>query len=413
MKPRVAITGMGVISPAGIGIAPLLSVLRNGHSCVRPIRSFDASDLPCRFGAEARDFDPSFFLDAKQAGRLNRAAQLFVAAATLALEDSKILNSSFDRSRAGVFEGTSLGGVQEILREHENFLKNGLRSVRPFILCTAMTGAAGSFVAMRYRFHGPVMAFSCGSVSSAYAISGAFRHLQLDELDQALAGGSEAPLCKAVLALFSRAGLLSSNNGSPESACRPFDLQRDGTVLGEGAAVLVLEKWEHAQKRGARIYAELCSAALTNDANSLFAPAPDAEQQSRCMAKALEKAGLTAGELDYISAHGTGTPLNDETETLAIKKACGERAYHIPVSSSKPALGHTLGACTALETVKTLLAIQHHFLPPTLNLASADPKCDLDYVPRCSRAADIHVALVNNTSFGGRNSSMVLKESVE
>lgn len=413
MKPRVAITGMGVISPAGIGIAPLLSVLRNGRSCVGPIRSFDAGDLPCRFGAEAREFDPLLFMDAKQAGRLNRAAQLFAAAAILAVEDSKILNSSFDRCRVGVFEGTSLGGIQEILREHENFLKNGLRALRPFILCTAMTGAAGSVVAMRYRFHGPVVAFSCGSVSSAYAISGAFQHLQLEELDLALAGGSEAPLCKAVLALFSRAGLLSWNNGSPGSTCRPFDLQRDGTVLGEGAAVLVLEKWEHAQKRGARIYGELCATALTNDGGSLFAPAPDAEQQSRCMTKALEKAGLTAGELEYISAHGTGTPLNDETETLAIKKACGERACHIPISSSKPAPGHTLGACTALETIKTLLAIQHHFLPPTLNLVLADPKCDLDYVARCSRAADIHVALVNNSSFGGRNSSMVLKEHVE
>lgn len=174
-----------------------------------------------------------------------------------------------------------------------------------------------------------------------------------------------------------------------------------------------MEKWEHAQKRGAGIYGELCSAALINDGGSLFAPATDAEQQSRCMALALEKAGITARELDYISAHGTGTPLNDETETLAIKKACGERAYHIPVSSSKPALGHTLGACTALEIVKTLLAVQRRFIPPTLNLAIADPKCDLDYVARCSRAANIHVALVNNSSFGGRNSSMVLKESVE
>jgi 3-oxoacyl-[acyl-carrier-protein] synthase II len=410
MDSRVVITGMGVISPAGVGVQPLLSVLQRGTSCVRRIDTFDTADLPCKIGAQVADFEAEDYLSARQAKRLSRQAQLFVAAAVQALGDAAFSEVRLAaRSRVGVFEGTSLGGLCRALEENEVYLSRGYHHIHPLAVNAAMTGVGGSMVSVLHGFTGPVLAFCNGSVSSACAIAAAVDQLRLNHIDVALCGGGEAPVDRHIFLLFSRAGMLSTRNESPQTACRPFDATRDGVVLGEGAAVLVLERLEHAERRGATIYAEIAAVALTSDARSLTAPAEDGAQQARALCEAMRAARVTPSEVDYISAHGTSTRLNDRVETLAIKKAFGKWALTVPVSAMKSMVGHSLGACTSIELVGTVLAMQQGFLPPTINLTTPDPQCDLDYVPNQSRRARIDIALVNNSSFGGKNSAVLVR----
>jgi 3-oxoacyl-[acyl-carrier-protein] synthase II len=410
---RIVITGMGVISPAGTGVEALHSALLKGSSFIRHIDSFDTSDLPSKIGAEVKEFEARDFLNTKNAKSLDRSTQFFISACILAIEDSSLFKGTLDRTRVGIFEGTSLGGISKALQEHEVLLSRGYHYVNPQTIHSAMTGASGDLVSLLYRLQGPILAFSNGSVSSACALSSAIDKLHVDEIDFALVGGSEAPINRPIFTLFNRAKILSTRNATPESACRPFDAERDGIVLGEGGAVIVLERLTRAQKRGAKIYAEICSVSLTGDACNLVAPAPDGLQQARAMQQVMEKGRVTSKEIDYISAHGTATFLNDRIETLAVKRAFRDFAYKIPLSSSKPILGHPLGASTAMELVKTIIAMKYQFLPPTINLFAKDPECDLDYVPNFSREAQIKVALVNNSSFGGRNSSVLLRKLVE
>lgn len=409
MLPRIVITGMGVISAAGVGLDMLLHVLCNGHSCVRQIDTFDTSGLSCKFGATANAFEPRDFLSDREIKRLDRSAQLFVAAGQMALADGALLNGKVDLERVGVFEGTSLGGLSRTLAEHEILLSKGVHFVNPYLLSAAMTGAGGSMLSLLQRLHGPVMTFSNGSVSSACAIAAGMQQLRLHEIDAAVVGGGEAPLSFPVMALFCRAGLLSTRNDSPATACRPFDATRDGVVLGEGGAALILERLESAHQREAKIYGEVLAAAFTSDAHSFVAPAPDAVQQSRALELLLSQAHVMPEQIDFIAAHGTSTPLNDKIETLAIKRAFGSRANRIPISAIKSMLGHALGACSAIEAVATLLAMQQQFVPPTINLKKPDPKCDLDYVPDLARPQPINVAVVKNASFGGKNSVILLR----
>lgn len=410
MFSRIVITGMGVVSPAGVGLAPLEETLRAGKSQTRAIATFDTSDLPCKIGAPILNFDGRDFLGARELKRLDRSAQLFFSACTMAIADSAIFENQIDRTRLGVFEGSSLGGLERALQEHEVLLQRGYHHVNPMTLTAAMPGAGGSMVALHHKIHGPVVGLSNGSVSSACAIATAFDKLRLKEIDVAIAGGGEAPVTRHAFIIFSRAGLLSTRNEAPESACRPFEATRDGVVLGEGAAALMLERLESAQKRNAKIYGEILGVAMTNDAHHLVAPAPDAIQQARALQLVLEKAQVSPIQIDYISAHGTSTLLNDYAETVAIKEAFGERASHIPISASKSMLGHTLGACSAIETVATLIAMQQHFVPPTINLATPDPFCSLDYTPNFARPHSIDIAVVKNSSFGGKNSALLLKQ---
>lgn len=413
MFSRIVITGMGVVSPAGVGLVSLEETLRAGKSQTRAIEIFDASDLPCKIGAPILNFDGRDFLSARELKRLDRSAQLFFAAGTMALDDSAIFKNQIERARLGVFEGSSLGGLECALQEHEVLLQKGYHYVNPMTLTAAMSGAGGSMVALHHGIHGPVVSLSNGSVSSACAIAAAFDQLRLQEIDIALAGGGEAPMHRHAFIIFSRAGLLSTRNDEPESACRPFDTTRDGVVLGEGAAALVLERLESAQRRNAKIYGEILSVALTSDAHNFVAPAPDAVQQARALQLGLEKAHVAPEQIDYISAHGTATSLNDRAETLAIKKAFGERAFQISISATKSMLGHTLGACSAIETVAALIAMQQHFVPSTINLTTPDPFCDLDYTPNLARPRSIDIALVKNSSFGGKNSALLLKRWCE
>lgn len=409
MHSKIVVTGMGVISPAGVGITPLQYTLKEGKSCVHHIDAFPAENLPCKAGGQIRNFEVQDFMDSKEAKKLERSAQLFLAAGSMAIEDSQLFKKKVNRQQIGIFEGTSLGALNGTLKEHAAFLSDSDHKFNPQAVRTLMTGAGGSMVSLRYGLQGPIFSLSNGSASSAFAFSTAVDKLRLKDIDVAIVGGSEAPVGFEIVLLFSRARMLTIHYDQPEQACRPFDAERNGTVLGEGGAVFILERMEHALKREAKIYAEVGSVVLTSDAYSLVVPEPEAEQQARAMRLAMQKASVTSDCVDYISAHGTGTYLNDRTETLAIKKAFGEKACRIPISSSKAMLGHALGATTALEVAKTIISMENQFVPPTINLMHPDPECDLDYVPNHSRKGDIRTALVNNSSFGGKNSSIVLK----
>jgi len=396
---RIAITGLGVVSPAGVGARRFGSALRRGRSLVRRVEVAGGCARG-EIGAPVSGFDALDFLERRTARRLDRSAHLFVAASRLAVEDAR-LECRVDPERVGVYEGTSLGGLDSALRER--------RRPTPSVLTRAMTGTGASMVSILERFHGPVFTFSNGSGASACSLKGAVDQLRLGEVDCALAGGAEAPLSAPVLAAFRRAGLLSSRVEEPEGACRPFDATRDGIVLGEGAAVFVLERWDDAVGRGATILGEIVAIALTSDAASLVAPGPETGQPSRAIREVLARAGVTADDVDYVSAHGTGTRLNDSAETKALKQGLGPRAKSVPVSSSKSMFGHALGASTALELAKTIVAMRDGFVPPTVNLHEADPECDLDYVPGESRPAEVVTALVNNSSFGGKNASLLVR----
>jgi 3-oxoacyl-[acyl-carrier-protein] synthase II len=409
MLPRIVITGIGVVSAAGVGTAALQKVLRSGQSCVRRVETFDTSDLPCKFGAAASAFDPRDFLSRREIKRLDRSAQIFVAASQMALADSALFEGQIDPTRVGVFEGTSLGGLSKALAEHEVLLSKGAHFVHPQLLSAAMTGAGGSMLSILHRLQGPVMALSNGSISSACAVAVGVDQLRLNEIDVAVVGGSEAPVTRPIMALFSRAGMLSTRNDSPETACRPFDATRDGVVLGEGGAALILERLESARRRDAKIYGEVLATAFTSDAYSFVAPAPEAVQQARALQLALSKAQVTPDQIDCIAAHGTSTPLNDRVETRALKQTLGDCASKIPVCAIKSMLGHTLGACTVIEMVAMLIAMQEQFVPPTINLRAPDPECNLDYVPHVARPQPVNVAVVKNASFGGKNSTILLR----
>lgn len=409
MQPRVVVTGIGAVTAAGVGVPALAQALRQGHSLAGRLTDEGEGEHPdCRIGARARGFDALDFLDHREARGLGLAAQLFVAAGSLALKDSGVGTSRLARDRVGVFEGTSLGGLGRGLEEHRRWLARGRHGLHPRAATAAMTGAGGGALAAIHGIHGPVLALSNGSASAACAIAVAMDQIRLGEIDVAVVGAGEAPLEPPILALLSRAGLLSHHHADPEHACRPFDAARDGTVLSEAGAAVVLESLACAERRGARIAAELCGAAITNDAGASVAPEPSGAERARGMRLALTKARVDPAEIDYVSAHATATRANDVAETRAIKQALGPRAYRVPVGAPKSILCHALGACTALELAALVVAMEGGFLPPTANLTTPDPECDLDYVPNRPREGAIHLALVNSCSFGGRNASLVV-----
>ena len=372
-------------------------------------RTLETETGHCWIGAVAADFDARDFLDKKEAARLDRSAHFFVSSAVMAAEAAELTPTPVNPTRVGVFEGTSLGGIASLIAEIRRFDRGVRPNNRPRALSTAMTGAAGSHVARRLGIQGPVVAISCGSVSTGAAISAAYDQLRLGAIDIALVGGGEAPLIDPILGLFSRVGLLAAPCDRPERACRPFDALRNGTVLAEGGSAIVLERLAHASRRGAPIHGEIRGVGTTNDADGRVAPSLDSRPRAASMLLALDRAGAARGDIDYISAHATATVSNDRAETAAIKQAFGADAYQIPIGSPKSVLGHALGTCATLEAVATVIAMQGGFIPPTLNLENPDPQCDLDYVPRHARPGTIDLALRHNASFGGRNNSIVLR----
>lgn len=409
LRRRVAITGIGCVTPIGIGVEGLWTGLRAERSAVGPATRFDASIYRSQCAAQIDDFDPTRWIDAKRVKRLDRFSQFAVASAHLALEDGALDLAQVHRERMGAMMGTALGGVGYAEEQAARFMTGGLRDVDATLALAVFGGSASCNIAIEFGVSGPNSTNAMSCASGSMAIGEAFRQIRDGYADVMLAGGSEAPLATLCFGAFALIRAMSTRNDEPARASRPFDRDRDGFVMGEGAAVLLLESWEHAEARGARIYAELAGYGTTNDAHHMTAPLPDGAQAARCMRQALADAAVAPEAIEYINAHGSGTPLNDPTETLAIKQVFGDHAYRVPLSSTKGYYGHALGASGAFEAAISALAIARGWIPPTLNLDTPDPACDLDYTPRVGRALAPEVVLSNSFGFGGINAALVLR----
>jgi len=406
---RVVVTGLGAITPLGPSVADFWDGLVSGRSGIGPIRHFDASPFPVRFGGYCDTFDPRQFLDVRQMKRLDRFAQLAFAAGKMALEASGLRESGFDPTRAGVILGTGIGGLQEIEEQHKRLLDKGPDRVSAFTIPKLMANAGSGHISVAYGFQGLNTAVATACASAGNAMIDAFNAIRRDQADIMVTGGSEAALTPLGLAAFAAMKALSTRNDDPQRASRPFDKDRDGFVLSEGAGVLVFEEYDHARKRDADILCEVLGCGATADAFDMVQPDPNGYGARRAMAAALADAGVNPDEVDYINAHGTSTPLGDIAETKAIKYVFGAAARKLAVSSTKSAHGHALGASGALEAVACVKTLLHRTLPPTINLEEADPECDLDYVPNTARDADVRTVMSNSFGFGGHNSCIVFR----
>ena len=412
-RRRVAITGIGCVTPLGIGVESLWSGLRAERSVVRAASRFDASIFRSRCAAEVDGFDAEDYLDPRRVKRLDRFGQFSVVGSLLALRDSGLDLASVDRDRMGAMMGTALGGVAYAEEQAARFMQGGLRNVDATLALAVFGGSSSCNIAIEFGVSGPNCTNAMSCASGTIAIGEAFRQVRDGYADVMIAGGSEAPLATLCFGAFALIRAMSSRNDDPQRASRPFDGDRDGFVMGEGSAVLILEEWSHATARGARIYAELAGFGTTNDAHHMTAPLPGGAQAARCMRNALADAGVAPDAVDYVNAHGSSTPLNDPTETAAIRTVFGAHADHVPVSSTKGYYGHALGASGAFEAAISALVLQRGWIPPTLNLTTPDPECDLDYVPNTGRDAQVQTVLSNSFGFGGINASLVLKGNRE
>ncbi len=408
---RVVVTGIGALTPIGLGKQDFWRGLRAQQSAVGPITRFDPTPFRPRNAAEVNDFVAGDHMEVRRAKRLDRFGQFSVAAARLAMEDAGIDLAKEDRERVGTIMGTALGGVAYGEDQFSIFMREGLRAVDASLALTVFGGAASCNIAIEFGVHGPNSTNAMSCASGTIAIGDGFRQIRDGYADVMICGGSEAPLAPLCFGAFALIRAMSTRNDDPATASRPFDKGRDGFVMGEGAAVLVLEERDRALARGAPVYAEVLGYGVTNDAHHMTAPRPDAAQAARAMRLALEDAHVTAGEIDYVNAHGSSTPLNDTTETVAIKKTLGERAYRIPVSGTKGYYGHALGASGAFEAAICALALQNEWLPPTVNLSQPDEGCDLDYVPSEGRESRVEHVISNSFGFGGINAALVMRRA--
>ena len=412
MKKRVVITGIGIVSPIGIGKDAYTDALRKGKSGANQIATFDASKYSTRIAANVKDFNSDNYIDKKKARRMALFTQYGFAAAKMAVEDSAIDFSTEDRTRIGVIIGSGMGGLDIIEREHTNLLTKGPGRISPFLIPMIITNMLPGEIAIQYGLQGPNYAVTSACASSNHAMGDALRLLRYGDVDVMVTGGSEAAITPLGLGGFCNMKALSTRNDAPEKASRPFDKNRDGFLMGEGSGIIILETLEHAQKRNAKIYGELVGYGASDDAYHMTAPDPEAQAGILAMKNAIADAGISADEIDYINAHGTSTEYNDKTETVAIKKVFGERAYKIPVSSTKSMTGHLLGAAGAAEAVAILLSMNNNFIHPTINYETPDPDCDLDYVPNTARDVKFNCALSNSLGFGGHNGVIIIKRYV-
>ena len=408
LDERVVITGIGPVTPIGIGVDAFWASLGDGVSGVARIGAYDPSEQKVQIAAEVADFDPEAFIAPKPAKRMARFSQMAVAAARLAIDDAGLDLDSVDRARAASVVNSGGGAVTTIAHETEVLGRRGPDRVSPFFVPVMAINMASCQVSIELGLEGPAITSAAACASSIYAFQDAATMMRVDEADWVLAGGTEANISVLSLAGLANMHALSRNNDDPRGASRPFDKERDGFVFGEGAVVCVLESLEAASARGARIYAEVLGGGRTTDAFHITRPRPDGSGAARAMALALASAGLEPEQVDYICAHGTGTQLNDLAETLAIKTVFGEHAYQLAVSSPKSMTGHLMGAAGGISVAASALAIHHGLLPPTINLNTPDPECDLDYVPNEARPADVKVAIANGFGFGGQNAVVAL-----
>jgi len=410
VKRRVVVTGLGMVIPQGVGIDEVWEKICEGVSAVGPITKFDASEFETKIAAEVRDFDPKQFIDPKEARKMDAFIQYAVAAAKIALDDSGLDLEREDLERIGVCVGAGLGGLATLERSYQVLQERGPRRVSPFFIPAIIANEAPGQISIQFKLKGPNLSVVTACATGAHSIGIAFRAIQFGDVDVVMAGGVEATITPLAVAGFNAMKALSTRNDEPEKASRPFDRDRDGFVIGEGGAVMVLEELERAKRRGARIYAELVGYGYNSDAYHLAAPDPEGDGAARCMMLALKDAGLSPDEVDYINAHGTGTELGDIAETVAIKRVFGDRAYKIPVSSTKSMTGHLLGGAGSTEAAFCVLSIRDGVIPPTINYETPDPRCDLDYVPNVARQKEVKVALSNAFGFGGTNAVLIFRK---
>lgn len=408
-KRRVVITGLGAVTPLGLTVEETWMNLMQGKSGIGPITQFDASDMPSQIAGCVKNFNPDNYMDRKDARRIGRFTQFSIAASRMAIQDAALDLSHMDLTRVGVEIATALGGVDLIESQSRVLQQEGVRRLNPTLAPSVLVNTAACQVAINVGAQGPTNSPAAACASGIYALGYALRHLQHGDAEVILAGGTESATTPIVVAAFGRLGALSKRNDEPTRACRPFDADRDGTVIAEGAAVVVMETLEHALQRGARILAEVVGFGMSEDAYHLVAPDPTGEGAARAIRLSLADASMPPAEIDYIAAHGTATPLNDITETLAVKKVFGEKAYKTPISSNKSMLGHMLGAAGAISAVVAILAMRDQQIPPTINLEKADPQCDLDYVPLRARAGLVRATLANAFGFGGQNAALAMR----
>lgn len=408
-KRRVVITGMGIVSPIGIGLEAYWEALRSGRSGAGRLTFFDVTSYTSHIDAEVKDFEPEAFIDKKNIRRMDRFAQFACAAAEMAIKDACLDAGSVNKERVGIIVGSGIGGLWTIEEEHKVLKERGARRVSPFLIPRLISNIAPGEIAIRWGFTGPNYSVSSACATSNHAIGDALRLLRYGDADAIVAGGSESAITPLGFAGFCSARSLSCRNDAPEKASRPFDKDRDGFVMGEGAGVVILETLDHAQARGARIYAELAGYGATDDAYHITAPNPDAASAIRAMQRALSDAEMAPEAVQYVNAHGTSTVLNDKTETKAIRAVFGKHADKLAVSSTKSMTGHLLGAAGAAELIATVLCIMNKTVHPTINYETPDPECDLDYVPNKARPMTIDCALSNSLGFGGHNAVLMVK----
>jgi 3-oxoacyl-[acyl-carrier-protein] synthase II len=410
---RVVVTGIGLVSTLGIGTDENWKALVAGTSGVTRITKFDVSGYAAQIAAEVHGFDPLRWIEKKEVKKMDLFIQYAIAASQFAMDDSKLQITGENAPDIGAFIGSGIGGFITIEREHIALLEGGPRKISPFFIPSAIINLAAGQVSIRFGAKGPNLATCTACSASAHAVGESFEIIRRGDAIAMIAGGSEAAITPMSVGGFGALRALSTRNDDPAHACRPFDKERDGFIIGEGAGVIILEELEHAKQRGAPIYAEIVGYGLSGDAYHMTAPSEDGDGGRRVMEMAIRKAGIRPDEVDYINAHGTSTPYNDKLETLAIKRCFGDHAYKLAVSSTKSMTGHLLGGAGGLEAGITALAVHHQVAPPTINLDLPDEECDLDYVPHTSRSMPIRYALSNSFGFGGTNASLLFKRYEE
>jgi 3-oxoacyl-[acyl-carrier-protein] synthase II len=410
MTRRVVVTGVGLVSSVGVGTDATWSAVLAGQSGIGPITHFDASNFAVRFAGEVKGFDPLQFIAKKDVKKMDTFIQFALAASQFAMEDARLTITPDFADDAGVFIASGIGGFRTIEDEHLELINGGPRRISPFFIPASIINLAAGHVSIKFGAKGPNLATCTACTASAHAIGESFEIIRRGDASVMIAGGSEAAITPMSVGGFASMRALSTRNDDPSTASRPFDKDRDGFVIGEGAGVLILEELEFAKRRGATIYAELAGYGLSGDAYHLTGQPEDANGAVRSMRMALRKAGIDPSEVDYINAHGTSTPVNDPTETLAVKTVFGDHAKKLAISSTKSMTGHLLGAAGGLEAGITALAVRHQIAPPTINLEHPDPACDLDYIPKVARKMNIRYALSNSFGFGGTNGTLLLKK---
>jgi 3-oxoacyl-[acyl-carrier-protein] synthase II len=410
---RVVITGLGALTPIGNTVEEYWEGLVAGKNGAALITKFDTESFDTKFACEVKNFDPTDYLDKKSAKRMDCFTQYALATAKMAMEDSQLDLEKVDRERFGVIYGSGIGGMDTFEKQHTAFINGGAKRISPFFVPMMISDIAAGQISIYYGLKGPNYATTSACATSSHTIADAFFLIQRGTSDLIVAGGSEAAITPMSIGGFNSARAISTWNDKPEKASRPFDKDRNGFVMGEGSGTLILEEYEHAVKRGAKIYGEIVGAGLTGDAYHVTAPPPQGEGAMRSMRDAINDAGITKDEIDYINAHGTSTPLNDKHETQAIKNLFEDHAYKLAVSSTKSMTGHLLGAAGAVEAIATILAIKHETIPPTINYDTPDPECDLDYTPNKAVNRKINYALSNTFGFGGHNATLIFKKFEE